>query len=95
MCETPLEERECRIKLPHVMEEKVLRKGGYRCRRYGDSKDDGIELNIDNIIPLADEGTNNLDNLQTLQRGDENTIYFYKQVHVENQNEFKKGGIVF
>lgn len=68
ICGTPLEEREGRIKLPHGMKEKVFRKDGYRCRMCGASKDDGIELTIDHIIPLAAGGTNDLDNLQTLCR---------------------------
>ena len=68
ICGTPLEEREGRIKLPHGMKEKVFRKDGYRCRMCGASKEDGIELTIDHIIPLAAGGTNDLDNLQTLCR---------------------------
>ena len=68
ICGTPLEEREGRIKLPHGMKEKVFRKDGYRCRMCGASKEDGIELTIDHIIPLSTGGTNDLDNLQTLCR---------------------------
>ena len=68
ICGTPLEEREGRIKLPPGMKEKVFRNDGYRCRMCGASKEDGIELTIDHIIPLAAGGTNDLDNLQTLCR---------------------------
>ena len=66
ICGTALEEREGRIKLPYGMKEKIFRRDGYRCRMCGASKDNGIELTIDHIKPLADGGTNDIDNLQTL-----------------------------
>ena len=68
ICGTTLEEREGRIKLPYGMKEKIFRRDGYRCRMCGASRDNGIELTIDHIIPIADGGTNDIDNLQTLCR---------------------------
>ncbi|MEE1156657.1 MAG: HNH endonuclease, partial [Methanobrevibacter sp.] len=66
MCGTPLEEREGRIKLPKGMYDKVYRRDGYRCQMCGASKNNGAELTIDHIIPLAAGGSNSIDNLQTL-----------------------------
>lgn len=68
MCGTPLEEREGRIKLPKGMYDKVYRRDGYRCQMCGASKNNGAELTIDHIIPLAAGGSNSINNLQTLCR---------------------------
>ena len=66
LCGTQLLEREGRIKLPKGMYDEVYRRDGYRCKMCGASKNDGAELTIDHIKPLADGGTNDINNLQTL-----------------------------
>ncbi len=46
----------------------VLKRDNYTCKKCGGSpgKDQTIELEIDHIIPVAKNGTNDIDNLQTL-----------------------------
>ena len=48
----------------------VLKRDGYTCRKCGRSpgKDNTVELEIDHIVPVAKNGTNDVDNLQTLCR---------------------------
>ncbi|HBR13994.1 MAG TPA: hypothetical protein DD723_00415 [Candidatus Omnitrophica bacterium] len=46
----------------------VLKKDNYTCKKCGRSpgKDKTVELEIDHIVPVAKNGTNEVDNLQTL-----------------------------
>ena len=44
----------------------VFKRDNYRCVECNASKDDGIVLHLDHIIPVAQGGSDELDNLQTL-----------------------------
>ncbi len=68
VCTIPLMEREGRIRPPKGVREEVFRRDGYTCQMCGASKDDGAKLELDHIIPVAQGGTNDLNNLQTLCR---------------------------
>lgn len=41
----------------------ILRRDGFRCRYCGASPSDGIRLVVDHIVPVADGGTDDWDNL--------------------------------
>lgn len=59
-----------RVTIPLNVRWGVLKKDNYACRKCGRSpgKDKTVELEIDHIIPVIKNGTNNIDNLQTLCR---------------------------
>ena len=65
-CGEQLSEREGRQSIPDRVRHEVLKRDGYRCRECGASKDEGVTLEIDHIVPVAKGGTNDIDNLQTL-----------------------------
>ena len=65
-CAIPLEERPGRIQVAPGTREAVFRRDGYRCQMCGASRDNGAELELDHITPVAKGGTNDIDNLQTL-----------------------------
>lgn len=46
----------------------VMRRDNFRCRLCGRSAANGIELEVDHIIPISRGGTSDKDNLQTLCR---------------------------
>lgn len=46
----------------------ILKRDNFRCRLCGRSAKDGIELEVDHIIPISKGGTSDLKNLQTLCR---------------------------
>lgn len=47
---------------------KVLRRDGYRCQICGRSAKDGVELEVDHIVPVSRGGKTEMSNLQTLCR---------------------------
>lgn len=51
-----------RIALTKVIRNKVLNKNNFRCIKCGAKRN----LEIDHIKPISDEGTNDIENLQTL-----------------------------
>ncbi len=53
-----------RIPIPTAVRQYVLERDGYCCQHCGATK----HLTIDHIIPLAQGGTNDISNLQTLCR---------------------------
>lgn len=65
-CGEQLIEREERQPIPDRVRHEVFKRDGYRCRECGASIDEGATLEIDHIIPVANGGTNDIDNLQTL-----------------------------
>lgn len=65
-CGEQLSEREGRQPIPDRVRHEVFKRDGYRCRECGASRDEGATLEIDHIIPVANGGTNDIDNLQTL-----------------------------
>ena len=65
-CGEQLSEREGRQSIPDRIRHQVFKQDGYRCRECGASKDDGATLEIDHIVPIANGGTNDISNLQTL-----------------------------
>ena len=65
-CGEQLSEREGRQPIPDRVRHEVFKRDGYRCRECGASIDEGATLEIDHIIPVANGGTNDIDNLQTL-----------------------------
>lgn len=64
-CGAELKERVGREPIPSKLRHEVLQRDGYRCRECGASKED-TQLEIDHIIPVAEGGTNDISNLQTL-----------------------------
>ncbi|HAU38803.1 MAG TPA: HNH endonuclease [Phycisphaerales bacterium] len=48
----------------------VLKRDKYRCSKCGasPSSDHAVNLEVDHIIPVAEGGSNNIENLQTLCR---------------------------
>ncbi len=46
--------------------EEILQRDGYKCQWCGRGKEDGVELQIDHIIPLDKGGKNTIDNAQIL-----------------------------
>ncbi|MBE6487028.1 MAG: hypothetical protein E7Z85_09340 [Methanosphaera stadtmanae] len=65
-CGEQLSEREGRQSIPDRIRHEVFKRDGYRCRECGASLEEGATLEIDHIIPVANGGTNDIDNLQTL-----------------------------
>lgn len=47
----------------------VLDRDNYQCQMCGKTREDGVKLEVDHIIPVSKGGTNELDNLQTLCHG--------------------------
>ncbi len=54
-----------RIVIPAVVREYILERDGFRCRSCGKAPPE-VELQIDHIIPIAQGGSNDISNLQTL-----------------------------
>jgi len=48
------------------VKEAILKRDGYRCVVCGRGREDGVEIHADHKIPLDKEGTNTVDNGQTL-----------------------------
>jgi hypothetical protein len=44
----------------------ILRRDGYRCKMCGASRDEGVNLHVDHILPVSHGGRTVKDNLQTL-----------------------------
>jgi len=65
-CGEQLSEREGRQPIPDRIRHEVFKRDGYRCRECGASRDEGATLEIDHIVPVANGGTNDIENLQTL-----------------------------
>lgn len=62
-----MEERKSgkRIPIPASVREYVFQRDGFRCRGCGKSSTE-VQLQIDHIIPIAQGGSNDISNLQTL-----------------------------
>lgn len=56
-----------RIKIPVEVRRYLLERNNYRCQSCGKATQEG-ELTVDHIIPLANGGSNDISNLQTLCR---------------------------
>ena len=65
-CGNKLNSRVGRQPIPNRLRHAVFQRDQYRCRECGASKEDGVTLEIDHIIPVAKGGTNDISNLQTL-----------------------------
>jgi len=55
-----------RKSLTKSIRHEVFKRDNYRCLECNASKDDGVVLHVDHIIPVAQGGSDELDNLQTL-----------------------------
>ncbi|MFS8867026.1 HNH endonuclease [Synechococcus sp. H65.1] len=54
-----------RIPIPASVREYVFQRDGFRCRSCGKSPPE-VQLQVDHIVPLAQGGSNDISNLQTL-----------------------------
>jgi 5-methylcytosine-specific restriction endonuclease McrA len=51
---------------PQEVKEEIFKRDGYRCVVCGRGREDGVEIHADHKIPLDKNGTNTVDNGQTL-----------------------------
>jgi 5-methylcytosine-specific restriction endonuclease McrA len=51
---------------PQKVKEEIFKRDGYRCVVCGRGREDGVEIHADHKIPLDKNGTNTVDNGQTL-----------------------------
>lgn len=52
--------------IPNKVYVDVFERDNYTCQICGATKEDGVKLHVDHIIPIAKGGTNDIDNLQVL-----------------------------
>ena len=55
-----------RTHIPRGLRHEVFKRDNYTCCECGATKEDGVTLHIDHIIPVSKGGTDELSNLQTL-----------------------------
>lgn len=60
------ERHTARRKLSHRVRFLVMKRDGYRCQFCGRMANDGVQLDIDHIVPRAKGGSDRADNLQVL-----------------------------
>ncbi len=51
-----------------LLREQIFRRDAYQCRQCGSAPRNGINLELDHIVPISRGGTNDPHNLQTLCR---------------------------
>lgn len=92
-CQSKLEIRIGRQRIPGKLRHQVFVRDNYRCVECGATNKE-TQLEIDHIIPVSKGGTNDINNLQTLcrecNRAKSATIWNQQNHHVFNNNSYLK-----
>lgn len=67
MSRNRFQKKTSRISIPQEVREYIFQRDNYQCRSCGKTKEKTV-LELDHIVPIANGGSNDISNLQTLCR---------------------------